>query len=449
MKKFDYRFVRLGITIVVSLCICILFFHMITNGAEGLITVKDTLVSITMPIIDGLCLAYLLNPAMMFFEDKLVEPLLGRFKKIKDTYGRKSLVRGISVFITITLFILLIAGLLLLIVPQLVHSIESIVIRMPRYMNSLDRMLSESLINITDNNDIAALIEAYSDQLTVFLNNKIIPGVQSFISSFSTSLFSSIYDILVWIFNFVIGIIISIYLLFKKELHIGQTRKVIFALFSEEKASVFLNNMRFVNNAFGGFISGKIVDSFIIAILCFIGMALLKLPYALLISSVVGVTNVIPYFGPFIGAIPSAFILLMISPKKCLIFLLFIVILQQIDGNILGPKILGPSTGLSSFWVIFAITIFGGLFGFIGMFIGVPVFAVIYAAFRTYIEQRLKKKSLPVETSYYMPDQYEDNTDSDDEKSEGSGDKEKFIKKPGMIKGKKKDDVHFKFHSKD
>ena len=225
----------------------------------------------------------------------------------------------------------------------------------------------------------------------------------------------------------------------KKETFKGQYKKIVYSIFNVKNGNIVIKNTRMVNDKFSGFIVGKILDSIIIGLITFIVCRIFSLEYDVLLAIIIGVTNIIPYFGPFLGAIPSAIIILMIdpmkcltfviiilmiSPKKCLCFLIFVLILQQVDGNIIGPKILGDSTGLSSFWVIFAITLFGGLFGVFGMFIGVPVFAVIYAAIREFVNQRLAKKELPVPTTYYMENDYH----SDDENiNTGSG--IKFVKK--------------------
>jgi predicted PurR-regulated permease PerM len=253
-----------------------------------------------------------------------------------------------------------------------------------------------------------------------------LPYFEELISRTSTSLVGSIITIFKSLLNFIIGIIISIYLLVDKERFIAQAKKVLYAFLTRERANNFINNLRYSDKIFGGFISGKIIDSLIIGVLCYIGMLVLRLPYSVLIAVLVGITNIIPYFGPFIGAIPSAFFILMIDPKKCLVFVIFILILQQFDGNILGPKILGDSTGLNSFWVIFSITVFSGLFGILGMFIGVPVFAVIYAAFKTLINKRLEIKHMPVETSYYIDYDYDPDEDSTDG---NSGKSFRFAKK--------------------
>ncbi|MCR5735834.1 MAG: AI-2E family transporter [Lachnospiraceae bacterium] len=399
MKKFDKKYLHTGIMIVVSLCICIVFYHMITNGAKGFISVKDKFISIMLPIIDGFVIAYLMNPVMIFIEESILKPLFKKWKKYQDTKKMQAVIRGISVFFTMIIFVLIISGLITLIVPQLVNNIESIIMKMPSYLNSMNRWISTSL---SSNPDIEELFETYSEEVGDFVSTKIIPAINSMISSISSDIISRLYDVLKGTFKFIVGTIISIYLLYRKDIHIAQLKKILYAYMKKEAADDFISNARFVNNTFGGFLSGKILDSIIIGIICFIIMSIMKLPYAVLISFIIGVTNVIPYFGPFIGAIPSGFIILLINPKQCLIFLIMILILQQFDGNVLGPKILGGSTGLSSFWVIFSITLFGGLLGPVGMFIGVPVFAVIYSAYKAYIENRLEKKGMPVATEDYM-----------------------------------------------
>ena len=204
--------------------------------------------------------------------------------------------------------------------------------------------------------------------------------------------------------DFIIGFIISIYLLATKEVFAGQAKKGLYAFFERESANTIIRNLRFTHNTFIGFLSGKILDSIIIGILCFIGTSILRLPYAALVSVIIGVTNIIPFFGPFLGAIPSTILIFIVDPMhplNCVYFVLFVLFLQQVDGNIIGPKILGSSTGLTGFWVIFAITLFGGLFGVPGMIIGVPLFAVIYAGIRAVFNNKLIKKNLPIESKQY------------------------------------------------
>jgi predicted PurR-regulated permease PerM len=204
----------------------------------------------------------------------------------------------------------------------------------------------------------------------------------------------SVVSILKELWNLVIGIIISFYLLGSKEKYAAQAKKIVYAFFSLETANRFISNTRFANKTFGGFFVGKIIDSIIIGILCFICTSIMGTPFCVLISVIVGVTNIIPFFGPFIGAIPGAILILTVDPMQALYFVIFIFILQQFDGNILGPAILGQSTGLGSIWVLFSILIFGDLFGFVGMIIGVPTFAVIYYLISKYVFKKLKEREM-------------------------------------------------------
>ena len=207
------------------------------------------------------------------------------------------------------------------------------------------------------------------------------------------------------LWDFIIGFIISIYVLASKETFAGQAKKIAYALFEPDSANIILNNFRFTHKTFVGFVGGKILDSIIIGILCFIGTSIMNMPYAVLVSVIIGVTNVIPFFGPFLGAIPTTILIFVVDPGhplNCLYFVLFILILQQFDGNILGPKILGNSTGITGFWVIFSITLFGGLFGVGGMIVGVPLFAVLYAIIKSYVNGALRRKKLPEDTASYI-----------------------------------------------
>jgi len=215
----------------------------------------------------------------------------------------------------------------------------------------------------------------------------------------------SVINVLALLWDFIIGVVIAIYVLISKEKFTGQAKKIAYAVFERDTANAVIRNFRFTHKTFIGFVSGKILDSIIIGILCFIGTTMLNTPYAVLVSVVIGVTNVIPFFGPFLGAIPCTILIFVVDPMhplNVLYFVIFILALQQFDGNILGPRILGGSTGITGFWVIFSITVFGGLFGVIGMIIGVPIFAVIYAAIKSLVNASLQKKTMPSEIELYI-----------------------------------------------
>ncbi|MDF2567846.1 MAG: hypothetical protein K0R90_1302, partial [Oscillospiraceae bacterium] len=284
-----------------------------------------------------------------------------------------------------------------MVVPQLAASIYGIAQKTPDYINNL-KLWADGLVS--SNPDIADLINGQIDNISKYsqeLLTKYSPMLDGFVKGITKGVFS----VLIGTKNFMIGIIISIYIMASKEKFLAQSKKIIFAFFSRSFSTRLIGKIRKTNTIFSGFVTGQIIDAFIVATLCFICLSIFKIPYALLVSVLIGVTNIIPFFGPFIGAIPSAIIIFMENPMKSLFFVIIILIIQQVDGNVINPRILGESTGLSAFWVIFAILIAGGLFGFVGMFVGVPTFAVIYTLIRSAVEERLEKKGLPTDTNDY------------------------------------------------
>ena len=392
----DKKHISLGITsfLVVASSIC--FYYLLFHGDRFLGKINAILV-IASPVIYGIILAYLLTPIVNTIEKKLLSPLFTKSSEMNST--KKKWMRFLSVLMTVIIVILFIYGFFSILIPNVIFSVKSISFAFPIYVNNLMHFADKYF---EANPDIEALfnqlVSTYSVEIDKYLNNTIIPQMESLLKTVSLSLIS----VLKAMWNLIIGLIISIYVLCSKEIFAGQSKKIIYAIFSTKTANSLIKDFRFISDTFIGFISGKIVDSIIIGIICFIGTSLLKIPYALLVSVIVGITNIIPFFGPYLGAIPSAILILMINPIKCITFIIFILILQQVDGNFIGPKILGQSTGLSGFWVIFSITIFGGLFGFLGMIIGVPFFAVVYAMTRRIIDRMLKKRNLPISTSEYM-----------------------------------------------
>ena len=328
-------------------------------------------------------------------------PLCNRFG-IKETVKRNKVLRGISILITSFLFFFLIYVLVAMLLSQIVPSIQSIVANFDTYLNNIMAWLDDLLASYPEiKNYVAKNIDKYSNELELWLNNTVLTKTSELIKTISLSVLSTLG--VLW--DFILGFIISIYVLANKENFAGQAKKIIYALFERDSANVVINNFRFTHKTFIGFVGGKILDSAIIGVLCFIGTSLLHLPYAVLVSVIIGVTNIIPFFGPFLGAIPTTILIFVVDPMhplNCVYFVLFILALQQFDGNILGPKILGNSTGITGFWVIFSITLFGGLFGVLGMVVGVPLFAVIYAIVKAFVNEALRKKNMPEETTAYI-----------------------------------------------
>ncbi len=401
----DKKHISLGITSFLVIAAAICFYYLIFHGERFVSKINEFIV-IASPIIYGIIVAYLLTPVVNSLESKLLIPAFTHKGSI--TAGKQKWMRVVSITITMILLILVIYIFFSILIPNIITSIKSISYQFPHYMTNLTYWINKFFERNPDIETLVIqLVDMYSEELNHYLNSSIIPQLESILKTVSLSLIS----ILAVLWDFMIGLIIAIYVLFSKETFSGQSKKVTYALFSATNANHLIHDVRFVSDTFIGFISGKIVDSAIIGVICFAGTNLLQIPYALLISVIVGITNIIPFFGPFLGAIPSTILILMVDPIKCIYFILFIFFLQQLDGNIIGPKILGQSTGLSSFWVIFSITIFGGILGIPGMIIGVPFFAVVYAGVRHIVEKSLNKKGLPVDSKLYLNlEKVEDNT---------------------------------------
>lgn len=388
---------RWGITIFLVFVCCILFFFCVLRFQE-LKALIGTIFHILSPIVWGIVIAYLLWPIVQFIRDFL-RPRLPSF--IKTEKRRKHISLGLGIAGALALMLFVIVVLISMVLPELINTVMTLVNNFSAYVTYVQN-IENSLNDLLSNNpQLQNMVHTAFDSLAGFLNNWVQNDLLNQVNVIVTGLTSGVIGFGRFILNFVIGIIVSIYVFASKETFAGQFKKVLYAVFKPEQVNVILDVARHSDKIFGGFISGKILDSLIIGILCFICLSILKMPYTILVSVVVGVTNVIPFFGPFIGAIPSAFLILVVNPQQCLIFLIFILILQQVDGNIIGPAILGDSTGLSSFWVIFSILIGGGLFGFAGMILGVPVCGVAYYICKRLVEAGLVRRQYPTGTEAY------------------------------------------------
>ena len=395
--RFDKKYLYWGITAFLVIVASILFYYILFHGSKLSHTVQ-AFIKIAMPIIDGFVLAYLITPILNKIEGKIIKPLYVK-SKIPMSPKNKRRIRGFSILVTIVLILVVLYEFFSLVIPEVIRSIQSIIFQFPVYINNLNSWALGLMKNNPEFEKVLDdLLNQYSAKLVEYFNTNLLPHINDLIKTLSLS----VIGIFKAFWNFIIGFIISIYLLGSKERFAGQSKKIVYALFDRKAGNELITNFRFIHSTFIGFIGGKIIDSIIIGIICFICTSIIGTPYALLVSVIVGVTNVIPFFGPYIGAIPSTFLVLMVDPKQALYFVILILIIQQFDGNILGPKILGDSTGLSGFWVIFAITIFGGLFGVPGMIVGVPIFAVFYAGVKSLINRQLSKKGLPTQIQPYM-----------------------------------------------
>ncbi len=401
-KKLNNIYFKVGLTVFLVVAASILFYYLIFHGSNF----KDNLgilTDILMPVIFGLGMGYLLTPVLNFLETQVLTPLCN-LCGLRESRFRKKLIRGVGILLTTLLFFLLIYSIIAMLLSQIVPSIQSIVANFDVYLNNMTAWLNNLLANNPEIRDYALqVVNQYSGELEDWINNLVMVIARSSDLIFRLSM--SIINMLKVFWNFILGFIISIYVLSSKECFAGQAKKIVYALFERDTANIIINDFRFIHKTFIGFVGGKILDSIIIGIICFVCTTIMNTPYAALVSVIIGVTNIIPFFGPFLGAIPSTILIFVVDPGhplNSLYFVIFILILQQFDGNILGPKILGNSTGISGFWVIFSITLFGGLFGVLGMIIGVPFFAVIYASVKSIINSILRKKNMPMSTADYF-----------------------------------------------
>lgn len=395
-KKWNLKqYIIIALIVFVTFCCCILFFFMIYRY-NGFADSWKKLTVILQPITIGVVLAYLLNPVMKFLEkylQRFLEPRMKSAQKAART-SRGIAIAGSLVFL-LGIIILLIAA----IVPAVANSIQGIIISLPDELNQLIVWVDDFTKGDTQLAEVAnELIEKISAGIQNFMKNDILPQIQTYIAQITSGVIYGVKFLL----NILIGLIVSVYVMASKETFAGQAKKVIYAMFKPVRANAIIKTVRKSNEIFGGFISGKLLDSAIIGVLAYIVLAIMRMPDTVLIAVIIGATNIIPFFGPFIGAIPSFIIIVLQDPLKGLYFLIFIIILQQIDGNIIGPKILGNSTGLSSFWVVFAILVFGGVWGFFGMLLGVPIMAVIYYVVEQVVEYHLRKRGLREETEKYV-----------------------------------------------
>ena len=396
--RWDKKYLYWGLTGFLILAGAILFYYLLFHTTK-MLEIISSFFRICSPIICGFILAYLLTPICNFFEHKFLYPVYKIFHIDTNRTKTRRRIRTLAILLTMFLTIYVLYIFFSIVLKEVIASIQSIILQSSIYTNNLKTWFEHILsMDKSLESTVSNLITTYSDELNHWLNESLMPRLNVIIKEVSLS----VLGVAKGLWNLIIGLIISIYVMASKETFAGQSKKIAYAFLSEETANNLISDFRYANKTFGSYISGKIIDSIIIGILCFIFMKILKLDYEILISVIIGVTNVIPFFGPFLGAIPSALLIIMINPLNGLKFIIFILILQQFDGNILGPKILGDSTGLSSFWVIFSITIFGAYFGIIGMAIGVPVFALIYAATKRKLNNMLNNKGLTTDTKEYM-----------------------------------------------
>ena len=387
-----------GVTAFLTIAASIIFFLVLYRW-DKVAEIIGLFTKSLAPITYGLILAYLLNPLVNVIERSALLPL---FKKIfrKNKKRAAGFARGVSIFFAWVASVVFVVVIFALIIPELYSSIETLISKIPEYSAHI---VEEATKILKENPEIVVYIQDLTENFSTDFT-KIMTGVKDWIPNLNvmiTGLTDSVWAVVSVFFNILVGIIVSVYVLKDKEKFVAQFKKLFYSTMSYKKANNTIAFWRLTHDKFGNFITGKIFDSLIIGVICFIILIIANIPYAALISVIVGVTNVIPFFGPFIGAIPSAFLVLLVDPLKCITFVIIIILLQQFDGNILGPKILGDTTGVSSFWVVFSIMLGSGLFGVVGMVCSVPVFAVFYTLVKDGCHIALRKKGIDYSTETF------------------------------------------------
>ena len=414
MKRNDrHPYLAAGLTafavVAASLCLFFALFHF-----SDVARFFNMLGAILRPIFMGAVIAFLLLPVHRYILRFLTAMTPDkRIKNKRDMAFLNIVAIILSLLLAFFLFYLLLA----MVIPQVYDSVVGLIQAIPDYIEVVQVWLQTFF---EDNPDIqAAIMPVYSSaasSLEQWLNSDILPNLESVTTTFNwvrqtilpnitgvvAGVSGMVVGFLVLVKDLLISIIVSVYLLVRKDIFAAQSKKIIYSLFRTDIADLIVDETRNAYRIMSGFINGKLLDSLIIGIICLVCCNLFKFPYPALIATIVGVTNIIPFFGPFIGAIPCGLLIFLVNPLQAIYFAIFILVLQQFDGNILGPKILGDSTGLASFLVLFSILFFGGLFGFAGMVLGVPVFAMFYSVVSRLVSYGLRSRSLPVETEDYM-----------------------------------------------
>lgn len=401
MKRFkwDKKYLYWGVTAFMVVVAAVLFYLILVNfpvigNAIG------RLVSILSPFIWGLVISYLLCPLANILERNVFEPLLiPKNKTISEDLinKRKNSSKALAVFFSIISLLALIAAFIWLVTPQLIQSIKSIVDNSTEYINDAYALVGKFFADYPELSErLGISIGNISDSVFGWLEN-LLPELTGLL----TNVTSGVVSVLKGVYNIIVGMIAAVYVLYNRHTFGAYMKKLTYCIFSVEAAEKVIMGVGFADRVFNGFLSGKILDSAIIGVICYICCLILKMPYGMLVSVIVGVTNVIPFFGPFIGAVPSILIILMESPLKALIFAIFVILLQQFDGNFLGPKILGNSVGVNGFWIMFSIILGSGLFGFMGMLLGVPVFVLVYSLISAVVNRKLQRSGLPVDNDAY------------------------------------------------
>lgn len=399
MKHFrwDKKYLYWGVTAFCVIAACIIFYWLLQQGA-GVAHIIVIIWKALTPFIYGILIAYVLDRVMVFFENALFRKLGKRLHPNSEPAARRS-ARIFAIVATHLLALGLVAGILIMVMPQLYYSIQSLVSKSSTYINVVvawaDNFFKGS--NGLEAN-VQSWLQSFSSKIAEWTESKVLPQMSNIVSSVT----GGIYTFVKGIVNVLIGVVISVYIMYHKETFRAQGKKWIYSVMKPRAANRVMDELSFINSAFGNFVTGEIIDSLIVGVANYIFMLIMGMPYSALISILMCVTNLIPMFGPFIGAVPSAVLLVLESPMQALAFIIYTIVSQQIDGNVLKPQIHGSRAGISGFWIMFAILFFGGLFGVWGMLLGVPLLTVLYDAVRRRNANRLRARGLPEETNEYL-----------------------------------------------
>lgn len=402
-RKIQNEYIYWGITALSVIALGILFYFTILRF-DNIIKIIGKILYIFRPLLYGIIIAFILTQSFNFFNRKFTKLLS---KRSKDTIKVKKESKIISISISILILLLILFWIFYLLIPKLLISVVGIVEMLPDSIVKVESWLENILKgNPAIENIILTMINDSSKSILSYLSEGILPKMENIVTTVTVGL-NGMYEFLR---DFTIGIVFSVYLLINKNKYVSEMKKFIYTFLGIKKGNSLLQGARYSYKIFNGFIKGKLLTSVALGIVCYIAMILFKMPYAALISLIVAITNIIPFFGPIIGWVPGVILLLLINPIQALYFTIIIIVLQQIEGNILSPKIVGDSIGLSGFWVLFSIMIFGGIFGLVGMIIGVPIFAIFYHFASYQLKKYLTKKDLPSETADYEDLKYIDET---------------------------------------
>lgn len=402
-RKIQNEYIYWGITALSVIALGILFYFTILRF-DNIIKIIGKILYIFRPLLYGIIIAFILTQSFNFFNRKFTKLLS---KRSKNTIKVKKESKIISISISILILLLILFWIFYLLIPKLLISVVGIVEMLPDSIVKVESWLENILKgNPAIENIILTMINDSSKSILSYLSEGILPKMENIVTTVTVGL-NGMYEFLR---DFTIGIVFSVYLLINKNKYVSEMKKFIYTFLGIKKGNSLLQGARYSYKIFNGFIKGKLLTSVALGIVCYIAMILFKMPYAALISLIVAITNIIPFFGPIIGWVPGVVLLLLINPIQALYFTIIIIVLQQIEGNILSPKIVGDSIGLSGFWVLFSIMIFGGIFGLVGMIIGVPIFAIFYHFASYQLKKYLAKKDLPSETADYEDLKYIDET---------------------------------------